>query len=468
MIKYIRLQSNLPFKKEVVMNIVIVGAGKVGETLIGNLVHEKHNLAIVDSDYEIIKSVVNRYDVKGIVGGGLERNVLLDAGVDKADLLIACTSHDEMNILCCVLAKKIGVHGTIARVRDPQYFKEMENMRTDLGLDYAFNPELATALEIAQVLKFPSARSVESFAGGRTRMAEFEITIHNPLVGNSLYRISKEYGNKILIGVVQRDNKIIIPHGDYIVQTGDIIHIIGDEQEVVSFCKKINIFKRRAKSVFIIGGGKITYYLAKELLSSGVSVKIVEKDEERAQELSEQLPKATILIGDGTYQEILDEENLKNTDACITLTGMDEENVMISLYAMQSKVDKVITKIDRPSVLDLVNMLGLGTVVSPRNVIANHIVRFVRSYSSAKDESADTLYKIGNKAEALEFTVPDGFEGVNIPLKQLTLKKNVLIGGIVRNNEFILPSGDSTLNVGDRVIVVTEAKQFTKLSQILK
>ena len=450
------------------MNIVIVGAGKVGETLIGNLVHEKHNVTIVDSDYEIIDSIVNRYDVMGVVGNGLERSVLIQAGVDKTDMLIACTSRDEMNILCCVLAKKIGAQRTVARVRDPQYFKEMENMRKDLGLDYSFNPELATAFEIEQVLKFPSALSVERFAGGRARMAEFEITQGNPLVGKNLRQISGEYGNKILIGVVQRSGKIIIPHGDYVVESGDIIHIIADEQELASFCKKLKIFKRRAKSVFIIGGGKITLYLAQELLKSGVSVKIVERDEERATELSELLPKATILIGDGAYHEVLEEENLKGNDACVTLTGMDEENVMISLYAKQSKVDKIVTKIDRPSVLKLVNVLGLGTVVTPRNVIANDIVRFVRAYSTAQDEGADTLYKIGNKAEALEFTVLDGFKGINVPLKELTLKKSVLIGGIVRGNEFILPSGDSTLNVGDRVIVVSEAKQFTKLSQILR
>ena len=364
--------------------------------------------------------------------------------------------------------KKIGVHKTIARVRDPQYFKEMENMRTDLGLDYAFNPELATALEIAQVLKFPSARSVESFAGGRARMAEFEITANNPLVGKNLQQISREYGSKILIGVVRRGTKIIIPHGDYVVESGDLIHIIADEQEIASFCKKIKIFKRKAKSAFIVGGGKIVYYLAQELIRSGVSVKIVEKEEERAQELSELLPSATVIIGNGTDQDVLDEEDLKNSDACITLTGMDEENVMISLYAKQSKVDKIVTKIDRPTILKMVNMLGLGTVVSPRNVISNHIVRFVRSYSSARGEGANTLYKIGNKAEALEFTVLSGFKGANIPLKQLTLKKNVLIGGIVRDNEFILPSGDSTIKVGDRVIVVSEEKQFTELSQILR
>ena len=450
------------------MNIVIVGAGKVGETLIGNLVREKHDIAIVDSDYDTIKDIVNRYDVKGIVGGGLERSILIDAGVDKADFLIACTSRDEVNILCCVLAKKIGVQRTIARVRDPEYFKEMENMRTDLGLDYSFNPELATAIEIAEVLKFPSARSVESFAGGHTLMAKFEITINNPLIGKSLQQISKEYGNKILTGVVQRGDKIIIPHGDFVIENGDLINIIGSEQEIVSFCKNLKIFKRKAKSVFIIGGGKITYYLAQELLDAGVSVKIVEQDEARAEELSGLLPKATIIIGDGTDQEVLDEENFKGNDACITLTGMDEENVMVSLYAKQSKVDKIITKIDRPSVLKLASTLGLGTIVSPRNVIANHIVRFVRYFASDRNEGADTLYKIGNKAEALEFTVPESFKGVNIPLKNLSIKKNVLIGGIVRNKEFILPSGDSILKAGDRVIIVSEAKQFTNLSQILK
>ena len=450
------------------MNIVIVGAGKVGETMTRNFLREKHDVVIIDSDYGTIENIVNRYDVKGIVGGGLERNTLLSAGVDKADILIACTPRDEMNILCCVLAKKIGVRRTVARVRDPEYFKEMENMRADLGLDFAFNPELATAREIAHVLKFPSARSVENFAGGRARMAEFEVVGNNPLIGKTLKQISRDYGNKILIGVVTRGEKVIIPHGDFVVEDEDLLHIIADEQDIVSFTKKLKIYKPRAKSVFIIGGGKIGYYLAQDLLAAGVSVKIVEKDEMRAVELSELLPAATVLVGDGTDQEVLDEENLKGNDACVTLTNMDEENVMISLYAKQSKVDKIITKIDRSSILKMVDILGLDTVVTPRNVIANDIVRYVRAYSSAADESADTLYKIGERAEALEFTVGEGFKGAEIPLKELEIKKSVLIGGIVRGDEFILPSGDSTLKVGDRVIVVSEERRITKLSQILK
>lgn len=450
------------------MNIVIVGVGKVGETLVGNFLREKHDVVIVDSEYETIGDVVNRYDVRGIVGSGLERSVLIDAGVDKADFLIACTPRDEMNILCCVLAKKIGAERAIARVRDPEYFRDMESIRDVLGIDFIFNPELVTAREIAHVLKFPSARNVENFAGGRMKMAEFEIVDNNPLIGKTLRDISKEYGNKILIGVVRRGDRVFIPHGDFVIENDDLVQIIASEQEIVSFCKKLKIFKPRAKSAFIIGGGKFGYYLAEELLRSGVSVKIMEQDEERATELSELLPEATVIVGDGTEQEVLDEENFKRSDACITLTGLDEVNVMISLYAKQCKVDKIITKIDRPSILKMVNMLGLDTVVTPRNVIANDIVRFVRAYSSSSGEGADTLYKIGSKAEALEFTVNEGFKGVNIPLKALSIKKSVLIGGIVRDNEFILPSGDSHLQVGDRVIVVSEQQRITKLSQILR
>lgn len=450
------------------MDIVIVGMGRVGETLVSDLVREKHNVVVVDSDYENVDRIVNHYDVKGIVGSGLERDVLIDAGVDKAELFIACTSRDEMNILFCVLAKKIGVKCTVARVRDPDIFKEMENLRGDLGLDFSFNPELTTALEISHVLQFPSARSVENFAGARTRMSEFEITEGNPLIGKTLMQISKEYDSKILIAVVRRGNSVIIPHGDFVIENNDHIHIIADEQEILSFCKKIKIYKPRAKSVFIVGGSTIAFYLAQDLLKSGVSVKIVEKNEERANELSELLPKATIIVGDGTEQEILDEENLKGNDACITLTGMDEENVMISLYAKQKKVDKIITKIDRSSILKMVNILGLDTVVTPRNVIANHILRFVRAYSSVAGESAEILYKISKRAEAVEFSVGDGFKGLGIPLKDLEIKKNLLIGGIVRNNEFILPTGDTEIRSGDRVIVVSEERQITKLGQILK
>ncbi len=450
------------------MNLVIVGVGKVGETLVENLIKEEHDIVVVDVDAVRVSNVVNRFDVNGVSGSALERSVLVSAGVDKADFVIACTNRDEMNILCCVMARKLGAKRTIARVRDPQYFKEIENMRDDLGLDFFFNPELNTAIEIAEVLKFPSAISVESFAGGRANMVEFFISEDNPIVGKTLGTISKEYGNSVLVGMIQRGNEVIIPHGDSVIKKNDVIYIIGDESEISLFVKKIKMHKRKVKNALIIGGGKVGYYLAKELANSNIGVKIIEKDKQRAQELSEELPLSTIIFGDGTDENVLAEENLKNTDACITLTGMDEENVIVALYATQQGVEKVVAKVDRPSVLGMVKKLGLDTAVSPRLVIANHIVRFVRAHQSDNANNIATLYKLHDKVEAIEFTVSDTFVGVNTPIKNLKIKRGILIGGIVRDGKFILPSGDTKFRRGDRVIVVTALKQITALTQILK
>lgn len=450
------------------MNLIIVGAGKVGETLVESFIHENHDIVVLDVDAQRVNYLVNRYDVQGLVGSGVERSSLIDAGIEDADFLIACTSRDEVNILCSVLARKLGAKRTIARVRDPEYFKEMENMREDLGLDYFFNPELRAAVEIADILKFPSAKNVESFAGGRARMVELDISGENPVIGKTIAEISKEYGHKILFGMVSRGEEVIIPRGDFTLLSGDTVHIIGAETEIAKFSKKLKIYKPRAKSVFIIGGGKIAYYLAKELISLGVNVKIAEKDQERAAELSESLDKATVLVLDATEQETLDEENLKGADACVTLTGMDEENVIVSLYAKQRGVDKVITKVDRPSVQNMVKTLGLDTVISPRTAIANHIIRFVRANKAATESGINTLYKLHEKVEAVEFTVSNEFNRVGVPIKNLDIEKGVLIGGIVRGDEFILPSGDTVFLVGDRVIVVAAGKNIMALKEVVR
>ncbi len=450
------------------MNLIIIGAGKVGETLVENFVKENHDVFVVDIDGEKVQNVVNRYDVNGVAGGGLERSVLLEAGVDSSDFVIACTAQDEKNILCCVLAKKLGAKYTIARVRDPEYFKEMENMKAVLGLDFFFNPELQTAKEIAQVMKFPFAQSVESFAGGRATMIEFTIGGGMPIVGKRLMEVSKEYGNNFLVGMVRRGEEVFIPHGDFVFNADDIVYIIAADNDITSITKKLQMYKNRSKSVFIIGGGKVAYYLAQELISSGVSVKIVENNAQRATELSEELPKATVLHFDGTDHEALEEEKLKDNDACVTLTGIDEENVIISMYAKEQGVKKVVTKIDRQSVLNMVKQLGLDTVVSPRNVIANHIVRFVRAHQADTGNGINTLYKMNDKAEALEFTVGENFPKLGVPLKNLGLKSGVLVGGIVRDNEFILPDGQTCLKNQDKVIVVTAVGQITEFIQVLK
>ena len=450
------------------MNLVIIGVGKVGQTLVENLVNEKHDIVVVDVDAVKVSAAVNYYDVKGVVGGGLERRVLLDAGVDKADFVIASTNRDEMNILCCVLARKLGAKRTIARVRDPEYFKEMENMREDLGLDYFFNPELQTATEIAQVLKFPSAKKVESFAGGRANMVEFSVMENNPLIGKTLMQISKEYGNKILIGMVERGKEAIIPRGDFVVNIGDCVHIIGSEQEIALFAKKLKMFKRKAKSVFIIGGGKIAFYLSKQISSIGTSVKIVEKDEQRAAELAEALPQATVLCCDGTDHEALKEEKFKDSDALIALTGVDEENVIVALYAKEQGVDKVVAKVDRPTIMNMVKSMGIDTVLSPRNVIADHIVRFVRANQTANQSGIITLYRLHDMVEVVEFSVGDEFSYIGSPLKDMPIKRGILVGGIVRDKEFILPTGFSSFERGDRVIIVTSVKHITELKQNLR
>ncbi len=449
------------------MNLVIVGVGKVGETLVQNLIKEGHDVFVVDTDASKVSNIVNRFDVNGVTGGGVERSVLLSAGVDKADFLIACTDRDETNILCCVLARKLGVKITIARVRDPEYFKEIENMREDLGVDFFFNPELNTAKEIAQVLKFPSAISVESFAGGRANMVAFDIDEDNPIIGKTLIEVSKEYGKNVLIGMIVRGENAYIPHGDFVVKESDTVYIIGDEMEIAEFTKQLKIFKKRAKNAIIIGGGKVGYYLAKELIDSNLSVKIVESDAERAQELSQALHKATVILGDGTDHRVLEEENLKGYDACVALTGMDEENVILALYAMQQGVDKVVANVDRSSVLGMVKSLGLDTALSPRLVIANHILKFVRAYQSDNANGIENLYKLNDQVESIEFTVAETFGGINTPIKNMKIKRGILIGGIVRDGKFILPTGDTKFKKGDKVIIVTSLKQITALTQIL-
>lgn len=450
------------------MKIIVIGVGKVGTTLIENFVKEGHDVFAVDLEESKINFVVNHFDANGIIGGGLERQVLLDAGVESSDFLIACTSRDELNILCCVLAKKLGAKRTIARVRDPQLFSEMQFMRDHLGVDLAFNPELQTAKEIYQVLKFPSAKSVDRFAGGKALMVEFDLAADNPIVGKTLMQISAEYGYKLLFCMVKRGEKLFIPRGDFVPIANDTVYIIATENELAAFCKKVKIFKSRAKNVFIIGGGKIAYYLAKKLLADGVAVKILESDSTRCEELSVDLSGATILHGDGTDQEILDEEDLKSSDGCVTLTGMDEENVIISLYAQQKNVDKIVTKVDRPSITQMVKKLGLDTVFSPRNVISNEIIRFIRSAQTNFSDSMDALYILHDQVEAAEFTVGNDFDKQTVPLSKLKIKKDVLVGGIVRDGEYIFPSGDTCIHIGDKIIVVTTLKQIGAFSDIFR
>ena len=449
------------------MKLIIVGVGNVGETLVKNLEEEGHDVTVVDTNSEVVNEEVNKFDVQGFVGGCLQRDVLIEAGVESADFFIACTSYDEANILSCVLAKKLGAKFTVARVRQPEYFLEMESLRENLGLDLAFNPEKRAAFDIFEILKFPSAKKVELFANGKAHMIQCEIKKGNPIIGKSLMEIGKDYGH-VLFATIERNGKTVIPRGDFVIEEKDDIHIIGSEVELAKFCKKTLIFKKRAKSVFIIGGSNIAYYLAKELIANGFSVKILEQNKTRANELAIELPQATVLIGDGTDQTTLDEEGVNKCDALVTLMDNDEQNVMVSLYLKQKGECKVITKVGRNSMLDMINKLGLESVVSPKISIANHIIGFVRANGKASTTGGvKVLYKLNDNTEALEFVIDESFGKLGVCLKDLGVKREVLVAGIVRADEFILPTGHTVLKKDDKIIIVTTSKKINNISEIL-
>lgn len=449
------------------MNILVVGAGKVGASLVENFIAEGHDVSVVDNDASVVEALVNKFDVQGFVGSGVERDTLIEAGADKSDFFIACTSRDELNVLCSVLAKKVGAKYTIARVRTPEYFNEIETLKRDLGIDMLFNPEYRTAIEIANLLKYPSSKSVESFSSGKAVMVEFEVDKDNQMADKTIIGIAKEYRGKVLFAMVYRNGKVYIPKGDFVIKEGDRVYVISTDTEITVFCKSMRIFKRQAKSVFIVGGGMIAFYLSKLLKESKSAIKIVEHNYDRCNELAEQLNGVNVVYGDATDEEVLLEEGLEKSDACVTLTGKDEENVIISMYAQQIGVDKVITKVDRPTIMGMLNTLSLDSVISSKNVIANHIIKFVRSRSVESDSEMNEFYKLDGGAEAIEFSVSETFEGLNVPIKNLKIKRNVILGGIIRNDEYILPTGDETLQIGDKVLAVTTLSGITMLSEIV-
>jgi len=450
------------------MKVVIVGIGMTGNALALRLLNEKHDVTVVDEDFDTVEDLVTKSDVKGVVGSCLDRDILADAEVDKADCFFACTLRDELNILSCVLAKKMGAKHTVARVRDPKYFNSLDGLKGELNVDMMFNPEYRTAMEIAQILKFPSAISADTFASGKMSLTELRIGEESPIAGLSVVDAAKKAEGKLLFAVVSRGDKVFIPKGDFILEKGDLVHVAAEEKELWNFSKQIKLFKQRAKSVFIVGGGKISYYLAKELLDKGVKVKILEIDEERCRELDEELTHATVICADGTDTAVLDEEGIRDADAFVALTAVDEENAVISLYASSLGNKKVITKILSQPLRKMVNKLGLDTVISPHEVITDLLVRFVRAHQVEDGVGINALYRIHDRAEAIEFTVEPDFKGLGIPLKQLKLKNNVLLCGLVHDGEFILPSGDTVLSVHDKVLVVTGVKQVTELNQIVR
>lgn len=441
------------------MRIIIVGAGKVGSALTQHLSAE-NRVTVVDQSSQLIDNIINIYDVMGVCGNGASYEVQKEAEVDKAELLIATTSSDEINILACLVAKKLGVQHTIARIRNPEYEKQLRFMREDLGLSMVINPEKATAREIARVLRFPTAMKLESFSKGRLELVEYRLSEKSPLDGIRLLDLYKNVRVRVLICAVARNGETIIPSGDFELRSGDKIYLTSSPSQLEAFFTHLGVFRNRASSVMIVGASKMCYYLAQELIEMGMSVKIIDQNEARCVQIGEQLPKALVIVGDGTDSELLQEEGIQQTDAFVAITGMDEANILMSMSAARQSGDccKVVAKINRRSLVDLVSAEQMiDSVVSTGSVTAELILQYIRAMQNASGSQVKTLHRIVDETvEALEFSVTGEASYVGVPLRNLKLKSGILLAGIVRQNgKIIIPSGEDVLELHDDVIVVT-------------
>lgn len=449
------------------MKIIIVGCGKVGRTLAETLVKEGHDITVIDQDGAKVSALADRINVMGVEGNGISNKVQLEAGIKQANLLIAVTNADELNMLCCLIAKKTGNCHTIARIRNPEYIEEIKYLREELNLSMVINPEKAAAAEIAKLIKYPSAMKIDSFAKGRFELMKLKVPEDSQLHKLKISDVPKLEFN-ILICAIERGEEVIIPDGNTEILAGDKLSFITDHKNALNFLKKIGLPHNSVRSSMLIGGGIISYYLAKELEDAGVSVKIIEHDLDRCNELSELLPKAIIIHGDGSEQDLLLEEGIDTMDAVASLTGIDEENVMFSLYAASLSSCKLITKINRIGFKSVINSLNLGSIINPKQITADRILAYVRAMQNSLGSNIETLYKIvDDKAEALEFYVADSSAVVGIPLKDLKLKPNLLIATIFRDGKGITPNGLTTIEKGDTVVVVTTNTGFQDLTDIL-
>lgn len=451
------------------MKIVIVGDGKVGNILMRQLSKEGHDIVIIDNKPEVLEQTLNSYDIMAIEGNGATYGIQKSAGVDKADLLIAATSGDELNMLSCMVGKKLGVKYAVSRVRNPEYAEQLFLMRDELGIDMVINPEYTAAQEISRILRFPTALKVETFTRGRAELVEIKIQQNSKLDGQPLFSMAHKYQVKILVCAVQRDTQVIIPTGDFVLKAGDKISITGTAGEILHFFKRTGILMDKIKSVMIVGGSRTGYYLSKTLIESGMEVQIVEMDKKRCLELSEDLPKATVIHGNGTDHELLSELGIEDIDSFVSLTNIDEENIILSMYAMKKKVQKVITKVNKRSFTKLLSNDLADGVISPKYLAANQIISYVRGLQNTVGCNVQTLHRIiENQVEVLEFAIRIEEDFVHVPLKELRIRENVLVACILRKNRTIIPGGDDVIEVGDNVIVVTTIPYLRDFTDILK
>lgn len=451
------------------MNIIIVGAGKVGTTIADQLSSENHNITIIDLNQKKVEEAEEEFDAMGIVGNGASHQVQVEAGVMDAELLIAVTGSDELNLLCCLIAKKTGKCQTIARVRNPIYSKEVNFIKRQMGLSAVINPELTAAQEISQLLRLPYAKKVDTFARGRVEMIKFRMNPELHMDALQVADIISKMKCDIMICGVERQGQVVIPNGDFVLKNNDMVSMMAVPKETAKFFRKMGIPTHQAKSTLIVGGGTIAYYLAKQLLEMRVDVRIIEQNKERCEMLSEQLPEATILQGDGTDKEFLLEEGLMHTDSFVALTNMDEENLMLALLARKYSNAKLIAKVNRIHFEEVVDELDIDSVIYPKNLAADHIVRYTRAMQNSLGSNVETLYKIlDGQAEALEFVIREDSSVTNQRLMDLPLKDHLLVCYISRYGKLKMARGQDMLKVGDSVIIVTTHKGLHDITDILK
>lgn len=455
-------------KKSNGLKIIIVGGGKVGGTLIEQLSKEGHDITLIDKNSAKLQTITNMYDTMGIVGNGATLSVQIEAGIDDADLFIAVTEADELNLLCCTVAKRVGHCVTIARVHTPEYSKEAVYLKDKLGLEMIINPEYEAAKVMSRILYLPTAEEVSTFAHGQVEMVKIKIPEGNMLDGKRVMDIGRDITSNVVLCGVERAGEVHIPSGQFTLLAGDLVSFVASRLETRKFLNRIGFKTGQVRDALLVGGGKSTYYLANMLINAGVDVQIIEHDQARCEELSTLLPKATIINGDGTDEELLKECGINTVQAFVPLTGVDEENVLLSMHAKQVSDAKVITRISRNNFKGILDKLDLGSVIYPKYIISEAIIKYVRARQNGKDSDIETLYSMFDaRAEAIEFKVEKESEATGKSLAELKLKDSLLIAFIVRHGEVLFPGGSDKIQVGDNVMIVTTHTGFNDIQDIL-
>ena len=451
------------------MKIIIVGNGKVGYAIAAEMAKENHDIVMVDSASAALHRADSTLDIMCVEGNGASISVLIEAGVRGADLVIAVTDKDETNLVCCLIAKKLGAHHTIARIRNPEYRRDADTLKQEIGLDMVINPDLSAAQEIARILSFPNAFSVEPFAQGRIDMIGFQLAEQDSLVGNTLSSLGVPRLANVLVCAAEHEGRLLIPNGSFAPVAGDKLYMIGTKPELQKILRDIGRTQQRIRSVSVLGGSRTAVYLAWELARTNTKVRLVELSHDKCLRLAAQLPHAMIIEGDGTDSNLLQSENIFETDAFISLTDRDEENLLMAMTAHRMGVGKVVAKMTHPNYIDLVRDTGIDSIISPKDITANQITRYVRALANGEGSAVERLYKmLDGTVEALEFNVTATSAAVlDQPLKDLRLKPETLIAAIARGRDIIIPGGMTTIREGDRVVVVSKGTRLEDLKDIL-